>query len=161
NRSGPEIDYFRTFVERGQPALDVACGTGRILIPLLQAGLDADGCDISPDMLALPRGGRTRGPRPDPVRAGHASARPSPQVSDDPRLWRLRPRVDPRAGPRGASPVPRPPRARWSAAPGQRGSVRRHAPLALLGEGAAGAAPGAVAAAPSTTDRLGRRRVRA
>lgn len=55
NQSGPEIDYFRTFVERGQPALDVACGTGRLLIPFLRAGLDVDGCDISSDMLALCR----------------------------------------------------------------------------------------------------------
>ena len=55
NRTGPEIEYFRSFVERGQPALDVACGTGRILLPLLRAELDVDGCDISPDMLALCR----------------------------------------------------------------------------------------------------------
>jgi len=52
NDSGPEIDYFRQFVEAGQPALDVACGTGRLLLPYLRAGLDVDGCDISPDMLA-------------------------------------------------------------------------------------------------------------
>ena len=25
---GPEIEYFRTFVEHGQPALDAGCGTG-------------------------------------------------------------------------------------------------------------------------------------
>jgi SAM-dependent methyltransferase len=49
---GPEIDYFRRFVEEGQPALDVACGTGRLLLPYLRAGLDVDGCDISADMLA-------------------------------------------------------------------------------------------------------------
>lgn len=55
NLDGPEIDYFRRFVEAGQPALDVACGTGRLLVPWLQAGLDVDGCDISPDMLALCR----------------------------------------------------------------------------------------------------------
>jgi SAM-dependent methyltransferase len=55
NLDGPEIDYFRRFVEAGQPALDVACGTGRLLIPYLAAGLDVDGCDISPDMLALCR----------------------------------------------------------------------------------------------------------
>jgi SAM-dependent methyltransferase len=53
--SGPEIDYFRQFVEAGQPALDVACGTGRLLVPWLSAGLDVDGCDISPDMLELCR----------------------------------------------------------------------------------------------------------
>jgi SAM-dependent methyltransferase len=55
NVDGPEIEFFRPFVEAGQPALDVACGTGRLLIPWLQAGLDVDGCDISPDMLALCR----------------------------------------------------------------------------------------------------------
>jgi SAM-dependent methyltransferase len=52
NRSGPEIDYFRRFVEAGQPALDVACGTGRLLVPYLREGLDVDGCDVSPDMLS-------------------------------------------------------------------------------------------------------------
>ena len=55
NLNGPEIDYFRPFVEEGQPALDVACGTGRLLIPYLKAGLDVDGADISPDMLELCR----------------------------------------------------------------------------------------------------------
>jgi len=55
NTSGPEIEYFRPFVEAGQPALDVACGTGRLLIPYLQVGLDVDGVDISDDMLALCR----------------------------------------------------------------------------------------------------------
>ena len=55
NTSGPEIAYFQTYVEAGQPALDLACGTGRLLIPYLRAGLDVDGCDISPDMLALCR----------------------------------------------------------------------------------------------------------
>src|SRR4051794_24203057 len=53
---GPEIAYFQSVIERhGQPALDVACGTGRLLIPYLRAGLDVDGCDFSPDMLALCR----------------------------------------------------------------------------------------------------------
>lgn len=55
NTSGPEISYFRRFVEAGQPALDVACGTGRLLIPFLEAGLDVDGCDVSEDMLAACR----------------------------------------------------------------------------------------------------------
>ncbi len=55
NTSGPEIDYVRTFVEAGQPALDVACGTGRLLIPYLASGLDVDGCDVSEDMLSLCR----------------------------------------------------------------------------------------------------------
>ena len=47
-----ELPYFQRFVERdGQPALDVACGTGRLLIPYLRAGLDVDGCDVSADMI--------------------------------------------------------------------------------------------------------------
>ena len=53
---GPETAYFRGVIERyGQPALDVGCGTGRLLLPYRRAGLDVDGCDISPDMLALCR----------------------------------------------------------------------------------------------------------
>jgi SAM-dependent methyltransferase len=52
NDSGPEIAYFQRYIEAGQPALDVACGTGRLLVPYLRAGLDVDGCDISEDMLA-------------------------------------------------------------------------------------------------------------
>jgi SAM-dependent methyltransferase len=55
NQEGPEIEYFRRHVERGQPALDVACGTGRLLIPYLRDGLDVDGCDVSADMIALCR----------------------------------------------------------------------------------------------------------
>jgi SAM-dependent methyltransferase len=52
---GPEIAYFQKHVQRGQPALDVACGTGRLLIPFLRAGLDVDGCDVSADMIAVCR----------------------------------------------------------------------------------------------------------
>src|SRR5215212_9496829 len=49
---GPEIDFFRRYVEVGQPALDLACGTGRLLVPFVEAGLDVDGVDVSADMLA-------------------------------------------------------------------------------------------------------------
>ncbi len=55
NTDGPEIDYFRTYVEAGQPALDVGCGTGRLLLPYVRDGLDVDGCDVSADMIALCR----------------------------------------------------------------------------------------------------------
>ncbi len=49
---GKEALYFKSIIERsGQPALDLGCGTGRLLIPLLQAGLEVDGCDFSQDML--------------------------------------------------------------------------------------------------------------
>jgi SAM-dependent methyltransferase len=54
--SPTELAFYRATVERyGQPALDLCCGTGRILLPLLRAGLDVDGCDVSPDMLAFCR----------------------------------------------------------------------------------------------------------
>ena len=53
NTDGPEIAYFQRQIETyGQPALDAGCGTGRLLIPFLRAGLDVDGCDVSADMLA-------------------------------------------------------------------------------------------------------------
>lgn len=49
-----ELAYYRAKIERfGQPALDLGCGTGRLLLPLLSAGLEVDGADISEDMLAL------------------------------------------------------------------------------------------------------------
>jgi len=47
-----EIPFFLQEIARhGQPVLDVACGTGRVLLPLLRAGIDIDGNDISADML--------------------------------------------------------------------------------------------------------------
>ena len=53
NTTGPEIAYFQQQIEKyGQPALDTGCGTGRLLIPFLRAGLDVDGVDVSGDMLA-------------------------------------------------------------------------------------------------------------
>lgn len=48
----PELDYLLGAIGRfGQPALDLGCGVGRLLRPLMRAGIDIDGCDISPDML--------------------------------------------------------------------------------------------------------------
>lgn len=59
--SPTELEYYRAAIERyGQPALDLGCGTGRMLLPLLQSGLDVDGCDVSPDMLAYCRERATR-----------------------------------------------------------------------------------------------------
>jgi SAM-dependent methyltransferase len=37
----------------GQPALDVGCGTGRLLLDFLAQGVDIDGLDNSPEMLDL------------------------------------------------------------------------------------------------------------
>jgi len=51
-----ELPYFQRRIEDGgEPALDVGCGTGRLLVPYLRAGLDVDGCDVSADMVALCR----------------------------------------------------------------------------------------------------------
>jgi ubiquinone/menaquinone biosynthesis C-methylase UbiE len=50
----PDRFFFRDLIlQSGQPALDVGCGTGRLLLDYLASGLDVDGVDISPDMLAL------------------------------------------------------------------------------------------------------------
>lgn len=45
-------DLIREF---GQPVLDVGCGTGRLLLDYLAMGIDIDGVDNSPEMLALCR----------------------------------------------------------------------------------------------------------
>ncbi len=46
--------FYRKIIARyGQPVLDVGCGTGRLLLDYLQDGLDVDGVDNSPEMLAL------------------------------------------------------------------------------------------------------------
>jgi SAM-dependent methyltransferase len=40
---------------RGRRALDLACGTGRALQPLLDLGYEVVGCDLSPSMVAVAR----------------------------------------------------------------------------------------------------------
>ena len=46
------LDVVRKY---GQPVLDVGCGTGRILLDFMQQGIDIEGVDNSPEMLALLR----------------------------------------------------------------------------------------------------------
>jgi len=49
----PELSFLKAEIDRhGQPVLDLACGAGRLLLPLRSAGMDIDGCDLSADMLA-------------------------------------------------------------------------------------------------------------
>lgn len=51
-----EFDFYRGWLERHPgPALEASCGTGRILLKLLAAGLDVEGLDASTDMLELCR----------------------------------------------------------------------------------------------------------
>lgn len=47
--------YLDVIREVGQPVLDVGCGTGRLLLDYLAQGIDIDGVDNSPEMLALCR----------------------------------------------------------------------------------------------------------
>jgi len=52
NNECSEAPFLLQQIRRfGQPVLDAACGTGRVLLPLLRAGIDIDGNDISADML--------------------------------------------------------------------------------------------------------------
>jgi SAM-dependent methyltransferase len=46
------LDYYFDLARQADgPVLDVACGTGRVLIPLLQAGVDVEGVDLFAPML--------------------------------------------------------------------------------------------------------------
>jgi SAM-dependent methyltransferase len=51
-----EFDFYSRWLEdHPGPALEVGCGTGRILLKLLAAGFDVEGMDASDDMLRLCR----------------------------------------------------------------------------------------------------------
>jgi SAM-dependent methyltransferase len=51
-----DILFFREFISRhGQPVLEIGCGTGRLLLDYLAAGIVIDGVDNSPEMLAICR----------------------------------------------------------------------------------------------------------
>lgn len=47
--------YMKQVRDFGSPALEIACGTGRITIPLAKAGLDITGLDLSEGMLSHAR----------------------------------------------------------------------------------------------------------
>jgi SAM-dependent methyltransferase len=52
----PDRAFYRGLIERsGEPVLDVGCGTGRLLLDYLAAGIDVDGVDVSGEMLGLCR----------------------------------------------------------------------------------------------------------
>lgn len=55
-RSVGDVEYYtQALAGVSGRILEPACGTGRILIPLLEAGHEAEGLDHSPDMLAICR----------------------------------------------------------------------------------------------------------
>src|SRR4051794_8290848 len=50
------IDFYVCLTRQANgPVLDIACGTGRVLLPVLQAGADADGLDLFQPMLDTAR----------------------------------------------------------------------------------------------------------
>ena len=58
----PDRPFYREVIARhGQPALDVGCGTGRLVLDYVASGLDVDGVDNSPEMLDICR---AKAPRP-------------------------------------------------------------------------------------------------
>lgn len=52
--------YLDLIAERGEPVLDVGCGTGRLLLDYLALGIDVDGVDNSEEMLARCRANAAR-----------------------------------------------------------------------------------------------------
>jgi SAM-dependent methyltransferase len=51
-----DVDFYRDrALNAAGPALELACGTGRVYLELLRAGVDADGIDVSADALAALR----------------------------------------------------------------------------------------------------------
>jgi SAM-dependent methyltransferase len=71
NLDAPEVELYRPYFR--SPILDVGCGTGRLLAPLLEDGFDVDGCDASADMIDRAR-----------ERAPHATLWVSPLHELDP-----------------------------------------------------------------------------
>jgi SAM-dependent methyltransferase len=59
--------YLRPAREAAGPVLELACGTGRIAVPLAVAGIDITGVDISDGMLAIAQ--RKRDALPETARA--------------------------------------------------------------------------------------------
>ncbi len=56
-RNRPDVAFFvEAAKESGGPVLEVGCGTGRVLIPIAQAGVEIVGLDLSPHMLEVCRG---------------------------------------------------------------------------------------------------------
>jgi len=51
-----DIPFYLDYAKRhGSPILEIACGTGRVLMPLAEAGYEVWGIDFSPSMLAKAR----------------------------------------------------------------------------------------------------------
>jgi ubiquinone/menaquinone biosynthesis C-methylase UbiE len=52
----PDRRFFRDIIQSsGEPALDVGCGTGRLLLDYLADGMQIEGVDVSPEMIEICR----------------------------------------------------------------------------------------------------------
>jgi ubiquinone/menaquinone biosynthesis C-methylase UbiE len=51
-----DIEFYKSIAAASDGrVLEIACGTGRLLVPIRELGVDIEGLDISPDMLAVCR----------------------------------------------------------------------------------------------------------
>ena len=49
-----DVEFFRSMIAAdGEPALEIACGTGRLLLQYVAEGFDIEGIDLSPEMLEI------------------------------------------------------------------------------------------------------------
>jgi len=82
NAEGPpaELPWIEAFLQKHPGrALDVGCGSGRLLFPLLEKGFEVEGLELSPDMLAIARAtAADRGLSPA-LHAGDMTAFASPE----------------------------------------------------------------------------------
>lgn len=50
-----DFDFYYNLAKNAKSVLDIGCGTGRMLLPLLQKGINVDGLDNAPAMLKVAR----------------------------------------------------------------------------------------------------------
>ena len=76
DRSGTGIKFYAALAhETGGPVLEIACGTGRVSIPIARLGFAVTGLDIVPGMLEQARGRSGAHLRLRPCRLFHAVRR--------------------------------------------------------------------------------------
>ncbi|MFN8515833.1 MAG: class I SAM-dependent methyltransferase [Chloroflexia bacterium] len=85
SRWGDRAAFREVIMRHGQPAIDVGCATGRLLLEYLAEGIDVDGVDVSPEMLDLCREkAAARGLRPTLYQQAMESLEAAASLWDDP-----------------------------------------------------------------------------
>jgi ubiquinone/menaquinone biosynthesis C-methylase UbiE len=82
--TGNLLERARAAGLRGQKLLDVACGTGNTLVPMVARGFHAGGVDVSPAMLT-----EAEGKLPPDVRLVAADMRALPVLGEHDLVWSL------------------------------------------------------------------------